>query len=239
MTPQPGGDGNFGRSRLAAAAEKTSPKVHTGETAGDLPTAEWLTGNQVKGILHLDDAGLDSLRKNKSVTTKEIPVGKTKRIVYARDSVLTLRGTDLVKSKEVHPRTQEFIKWYAGRYREVVGASMPTTEITGAQAKKLVSEYNYEELRAASLVFLMIARSTETEDDFYRKSGFTIQKLQSALPSMQSRLNTRVQSMLGNYLYNDDEPPAVDYTSADSELESLERRLAYNLAVEEKSKVKK
>jgi hypothetical protein len=208
-------------------------KTHTGESPAEMPTAEWLTGKQAKAVLHIEENGLEALRKNNSVESKVIPVGKTSRIMYKRESVLALRGSDIVRSKTVHPRTNEFIRWYAGRYREVVGASMPTNDATGGIAKRLVSQYPYEELRAASLIFLMVARSTEPEDEFLRKQGFTLQKLQSALPSMQSRLATVVQSMMGNYLYNDTKVPEVDFATADSELETLERLLAYRAATDE------
>jgi excisionase family DNA binding protein len=239
MTPQPGDTGAWGRARMHSEDGKDQVKTHTGETPSELPTNEWLTGNQALAVLHIDQSALDTLRKNKSVVTKEIPVGKTKRIVYQRESVLLLRGTEIVKSKETHPRTQEFIRWYSGRYREIVGSSMPTTEVTGATAKRLVSQYNYEELKANALIFMMISRSTETEDEFYRKSGFTIQKFLSALTAMQARLATRLQSMMGNYLYSDMTPPEIDMENADSELETLERTLAYNLAVAERNKTAK
>ena len=230
LKPQAQNDGSFGRARMHANDGKPEAKVHSGESPAELPTAEWLTGKQVKAILHIEDNGLESLRKNKSVEIQEIPIGNTKRIMYKRDSVLLLRGTDIVKSKTVHPRTNEFIRWYSGRYREITGQSMPTNDATGGIAKRLVSQYDYEELRAASLIFLMVARSTEAEDEFLRKQGFTLQKLQSALPSMQSRLSTRVQSMIGNYLYGNSPEPQEDMTDADTELESLERRLAYGQA---------
>jgi hypothetical protein len=236
LKPQAQNDGSFGRARMHSNDGKPEAKVHTGESPAELPTAEWLTGKQVKAILHIEDNGLESLRKNNSVEIQEIPIGNTKRIMYKRDSVLLLRGTDIVKSKTVHPRTNEFIRWYSGRYREITGQSMPTTEATGGIAKRLVSQYDYEELRAASLLFLMVARSTEAEDEFLRKQGFTLQKLQSALPSMQSRLSTRVQSMIGNYLYSNASAPVEDMTNADTELETLERRLAFNQAEAQKTK---
>lgn len=206
--------------------EAKSLNLRDGQQPARLPQDEWLTSRQAKALLQVDDHGLQRLAA--SLEAKRVPVsGKQVRVLYSRESVMTLRGTSLVDDVRPHPQYQDFVSWYSRRYREVCGQATRMNDVDRKAIKQMLNTYGHEHLCLYSLMFF------HEDDPFWAKQGRSPAKLQSYVPRAQSQL-TEWLDHFQNYEgeRNAKEPRWRKDSSAYDEMNSLRKRVAYVLSRE-------